>query len=115
MEPGWRSAGAARQPAKSNVAYAAAMAGVIAMTRHIAMEVASSGVRINCVAPSAILNERMCGAMSNDAIAALGETFPLRRVGEPNDVAEAALYLASESSGWVTGTVLDVAGGKIMV
>jgi NAD(P)-dependent dehydrogenase (short-subunit alcohol dehydrogenase family) len=53
--------------------------------------------------------------MSSEAIAALGETFPLRRVGQPRDVADAALWLASGSAGWDTGQVIDVAGGKIMV
>ena len=106
---------AARQPAKSNVAYAAAKAGVVAMTRHIASEIGPSGVRLNCLAPSAVLNERMQANMSPEAIAALGESFPLRRVGEPRDVADAALWLASEGAGWITGQVIDVAGGKIMV
>jgi 3-oxoacyl-[acyl-carrier protein] reductase len=106
---------AARQPARSNVAYAAAKAGVIALTRHIANELGPHGIRVNCIAPSAIVNERMQSTMTDDAIAAVGQTFPLRRIGQPSDVAGAALYLASESSGWVTGTVLDVAGGKIMV
>jgi 3-oxoacyl-[acyl-carrier protein] reductase len=88
---------------------------VIALTRHIAKEVGPRGVRVNCVAPSAIVNERMRRAMSDDAMAALGRSFPLRRVGHAGDVADAALYLASASAGWVTGVVLDVAGGKIMV
>jgi 3-oxoacyl-[acyl-carrier protein] reductase len=106
---------AARQPARSNVGYAAAKAGVIATTRHLANELGPCGIRVNCIAPSAVVNERMSAAMTDEAITALGKTFPLRRVGQPSDVAEAALYLASDSAGWITGVVLDVAGGKIMV
>ena len=90
---------AARQPARSNIAYAAAKAGVIAFTRHLATEVGPCGVRVNCIAPSAIVNERMRAAMSDDAIDALGRTVPLRRVGQPEDVAEAALYLSSQVPG----------------
>ncbi|HEY4132473.1 MAG TPA: SDR family NAD(P)-dependent oxidoreductase [Gemmatimonadaceae bacterium] len=106
---------AARQPALSSAAYAAAKGGVITLTRHLAREYGPSGIRVNCIAPSAILNERMESALSSDQIAEVGRSFPLGRVGQPEDVAEAALYLASDTSSWVTGVVLDVAGGKIMV
>jgi NAD(P)-dependent dehydrogenase (short-subunit alcohol dehydrogenase family) len=106
---------AARQPARSNAAYAAAKAGVITLTRHVANEIGKSGVRLNCLAPSAVVNERMQASMTDDAIASLGATFPLGRVGQPDDVANAALFLASDGAGWITGQVLDIAGGKIMV
>jgi len=106
---------AARQPAKSNAAYAAAKAGVIALTRHLASELGPRAIRVNCISPSAVLNERMEAHMDDAAIDALGKSFPLGRIGRPDDVANAAMYLASESSGWITGAVLDVAGGKIMV
>lgn len=108
------SSAAAREPAPSNVAYAAAKVGVIALTQHLAKELGPHGIRVNCIAPAAVVNERMRGTMTEDAIAALGDTFPLGRVGQPEDVAEAALYLASMSASWVTGVVLDVAGGKVM-
>jgi 3-oxoacyl-[acyl-carrier protein] reductase len=106
---------AARQPAKSSAAYAAAKAGVIAFTRHLAMEVASSGVRVNCLAPSAVENEKMRAWMSEDERRALGASLPLGRIGQPHDVAAAALFLASGAASWITGVTLDVAGGKIMV
>jgi 3-oxoacyl-[acyl-carrier protein] reductase len=106
---------AARQPALSNAAYAAAKGGVITLTRHLAREYGANGIRVNCIAPSAVVNERMESVMSPEQIADVGRSFPLGRVGQPEDVAEAALYLASDSAAWVTGIVLDVAGGKIMV
>ncbi len=106
---------AARVPSRSNAAYAAAKAGVVAFTRHLANELGPCGVRVNCVSPSAVRNERMRAAMTEHQMAELGASFPLGRVGEPDDVAEAALYLASDSAGWVTGVVLDVAGGGVMV
>ncbi len=107
------SSAAARQPAQSCAAYAAAKAGVIAFTRHLAREVAP--VRVNCVAPWAIENDRMRRWMTEQERHQLGAEFPLGRIGQPEDVAAAALFLASEASSWTTGIVLDVAGGKIMV
>jgi 3-oxoacyl-[acyl-carrier protein] reductase len=78
-------------------------------------EFAKDGVRVNCLAPSAIENDRMRTWMSEAERAALGATFPLGRIGQPEDVAAAALFLASSASSWMTGVTLDVAGGKVMV
>ena len=103
---------AARQPARSSAAYAAAKGAVVTLTRHIAAEVAPSGVRINCLAPSAIVTEKLAAAPQQvrDDLAA---GFPLRRLGLPDDVVSAALFLLSDASGWITGATLDIAGGKI--
>ena len=109
------SSAAARQAAQSSAAYAAAKAGVIAFTRHLAGEVAASGVRVNCVAPSAIENERMRTWTTEEQRRQLGASFPLGRIGQPEDVAAAALFLASDASSWITGITLDIAGGKTML
>ena len=109
------SSAAARQPAKSSAAYAAAKAGVIAFTRHLASEFAKDGIRVNCLAPSAIENDKMRTWVSEDDRKALASAFPLGRLGQPEDIANASLFLASSASSWITGVTLDVAGGKIMV
>lgn len=106
---------AARQAAQSAAAYAAAKAGVVAFTRHLAGEMATRGIRANCIAPSATENDKMRTWMTAEQRAALGASFPLRRIGQPDDVAAAALFLASDASSWITGVTLDVSGGKIMV
>lgn len=106
---------AARQAAQSSAAYAAAKAGVVALTRHLAGEYAGRGIRFNCLAPSAIENDRMRNWMSAEQREALGRSFPLGRLGQPADVAAAALFLASDASSWITGATLDVAGGKVML
>jgi 3-oxoacyl-[acyl-carrier protein] reductase len=106
---------AARQAAQSNAAYAAAKAGVIAFTRHLAAEMGPHGIRVNCVAPSAVENERMRTWTTEDQRQELAASFPLRRIGRPEDVAAAALFLASDASAWITGVTLDIAGGKIML
>jgi len=109
------SSAAARQPAQSSAAYAAAKAGVIAFSRHLASEVAEQGIRVNCLAPAAVENDKMRQHLPADRRAALDASFPLGRIGQPNDVAAAALFLASPASSWISGITLDVAGGKIMI
>jgi 3-oxoacyl-[acyl-carrier protein] reductase len=109
------SSSAGRQPARSSAAYAAAKAGVVAFTRHLANEIAPNGVRVNCLAPSSIETERLRTWTMEDVRRQLAESFPLRRIGRPEDVADAALFLASDASSWITGITLDIAGGKIMI
>lgn len=109
------SSSAARQPARTSAAYAAAKAGVIAFTRQLATETASAGIRVNCLAPGSTENERMRTAMNDQQRAQLAESFPLRRIAQPADIANAAAFLASDAAGWITGITLDVAGGQIML
>lgn len=95
--------------------YAASKAAVIAFTRHVAKEVGKYGVRVNCVAPATVLTDRIRGLMSESRRAELAAMSPLGRMGDPEDVALATLFLASDSSCWLTGLTLDVAGGRIML
>ena len=106
---------AARQAAKSSAAYAAAKGGVITFSRHLAGEYADQGIRVNCLAPSAVEDDRMRRWMTQQQRDELGASFPLRRIGQPGDVASAALFLASSASSWITGLTLDVSGGKVML
>jgi 3-oxoacyl-[acyl-carrier protein] reductase len=109
------SSAAARQAAKSSAAYAAAKSGVIAFSRHLAGEFAEDGIRVNCVAPSAIENDHLRSWVPAAQRRELAAAFPLGRLGQPDDVAAAALFLASSASSWITGVTLDIAGGKIML
>lgn len=97
------------------VAYDAAKAGVQALTKHVAAEVAGDGVRVNCLAPASVRIERTAEWMSPDLIQAVAALHPLGRIGEVSDVAGAALFFASEQSSWLTGLTLDVAGGRTML
>lgn len=107
---------AARLPhPEAPLAYAAAKAGVVSLTRNVAMQVARHAVRVNCLAPSAILNDRMRQVMSEEQQQHLAASFPLGRLGQAGDVAQATLFLASDASSWITGITLDVAGGKVML
>ena len=105
---------AGRQAGLASPAYAAAKAGVVMLTGHLARELGPHGIRINCVAPSAIMNERLARA-PEAVLRDLAASFPLRRIGTADDVAAATLYLASEASSWITGVTIDIAGGRIIV
>ncbi|MCP2311939.1 SDR family NAD(P)-dependent oxidoreductase [Kitasatospora paracochleata] len=106
---------AGRMPGGSGAAYAAAKAGVLMFTRHLAAEVAGRGVRVNAIAPGAVRTERTAALMGPEVERKVAALHPLGRLGEPADVAGAALFLASDASGWITGQTLDVSGGRVMV
>lgn len=109
------SSAAARRPdARSPAAYAAAKAGIELLTQDLAAQVGPYGVRVNCVAPETILTERNQQMIPPDVKAALVETHPIRRLGTVDDVAQAVLFLVTQRSAWVTGIVLDVAGGSVL-
>jgi 3-oxoacyl-[acyl-carrier protein] reductase len=85
------------------------------LMRHLAQELGPFGVRANAIAPSIVRNEKIDKFMPLEIQAKAADSLPLRRIGAPVDVAHAALFLASEASSWITGQVLDVNGGKVMI
>ncbi|HXG07149.1 MAG TPA: SDR family oxidoreductase [Nitrososphaera sp.] len=92
--------------------YGATKAGVIMFTRSIAVEYGQYKIRCNCVAPSTIRSSLIEPYLQDEeAKRVLESTFPLRRIGEPEDIAGAVAYLCSDDSKWVTGTVMMVDGG----
>jgi 3-oxoacyl-[acyl-carrier protein] reductase len=105
------SAAGHRPHSRSPVAYAAAKAGIELFTRDLALQAGPFGIRANCIAPETILTERNLQQIPEALRQSLIEMHPIRRLGVPDDVAGAALFLASEDSGWITGMVLDVSGG----
>jgi 3-oxoacyl-[acyl-carrier protein] reductase len=108
------SSTAGRRPGGANIAYAAAKAGVVMYTQHLANEVGRHGIRVNCLAPSAVLNDRMRQYMSAEQLEELAAGYPLGRLGHPDDIAQAVLYLASDASSWITGVTLDLTGGRVV-
>jgi 3-oxoacyl-[acyl-carrier protein] reductase len=95
--------------------YAAAKAGIMALSRHAALELGPHGVRVNILAPATILSERVKRNMDEERLASIAEMSPLGTIGVPEDPALAALFLASDSARWMTGVTVDVAGGRIMM
>ena len=90
--------------------YAAAKAGVIALTKVLAKELARRRITANAVAPG-IIQTTMIGDIKPDVLEGYLKQIPIGRLGKPEDVANAVLFLASEDSGYVTGQVLPVTGG----
>jgi NAD(P)-dependent dehydrogenase (short-subunit alcohol dehydrogenase family) len=99
----------------TQAAYAAAKAGVIMFTRHLALEVGAHGVRANCVAPGTTMSARIERVMTPEAIEVTTAMSPLGRLGQPVDTANATLFLLSEASSWLTGVTIDVTGGRVML
>jgi 3-oxoacyl-[acyl-carrier protein] reductase len=95
--------------------YAAAKAGVIQYTRHIAKELGPHGIRVNAIAPATVRSDRIDRIMDAEAQAKVAAMSPLGRIGTPEDCALATLFLVSDSASWLTGVTLDVAGGRIML
>jgi 3-oxoacyl-[acyl-carrier protein] reductase len=94
--------------------YAAAKAGMIGMSKSLAREVASRGITVNCIAPGFITTP-MTEALNEKQTAGIKEAIPAQKFGSPDDVAAAAVYLASLEAGYVTGATLHVNGGLVMV
>lgn len=110
------SSAAARRPTVgSPIAYAAAKAGVELLTKEIALQAGPSGIRVNCLAPETILTERNLQQIPPAIQDELRQAHPIQRLGTPEDIADAALFLASEHSAWISGVTLDIAGGSVLV
>lgn len=104
--------GATGNPGQAN--YAAAKAGLVGMTKSIAYEVASRGITANAVAPGFIATA-MTDKLSDDQKAKINTQIPANRMGLPEEIAAAVLYLASNEAGYVTGSTLHVNGGMAML
>ncbi|MFC1821368.1 3-oxoacyl-[acyl-carrier-protein] reductase [Thermodesulfobacteriota bacterium] len=93
--------------------YAASKAGILGFTKTVAREAAARGITVNAVAPGYI-NTEMTAVLSEDVKKAFMQQIPLRKMGEPEDVAEAVFWLCSDAAGYITGQVLHVSGGLFM-
>jgi 3-oxoacyl-[acyl-carrier protein] reductase len=94
--------------------YAAAKAGIVGFTRHLALEVAAEGITVNAVAPGTTATDRVLKARTPQQTQRVAESIPVRRLGEPREIAEAVVFLASDGAAFITGATLDVNGGQAM-
>jgi len=110
------SSAAARRPTpQSPRAYAVAQAAIEVLTKQLAAQAGPEGIRVNCIAPETILTERNQQQIPEAIQEQLRQSHPIQRLGTPDDVAHAALFLASDHSSWISGTTLDIAGGSVLI
>lgn len=104
--------GATGNPGQGN--YAAAKAGLVGMSKSLAFEVVSRGITVNCIAPG-FIQTAMTDKLNDDQKGRILTQIPAGRMGRPDEIAAAALYLSSDEAGYVTGTTLHVNGGMAML
>ncbi len=104
--------GVTGNPGQAN--YAASKAGMIGLSKSLAQEVASRNVTVNCIAPG-FIETAMTDALNEEQRAAILSRIPAGQMGAPEDIAAAALYLASDEAGYVTGQTIHVNGGMAMI
>ena len=98
-----------------NEAYSAAKAGLVSLTRSIAVQFGGNGIRCNAVAPGTVATEYWEHRKERDPLVfeKAAQWYPLGRIGRPGDVAESVMFLASDAASWITGIVLPVEGGLL--
>jgi NAD(P)-dependent dehydrogenase (short-subunit alcohol dehydrogenase family) len=109
------SSGRAIQPAPRGAAYSASKAGIIALTRTLAFEWAPDNIRVNCLVPGISDTAQPRQDMTDEQLQAAAQRVPLRRLGQPADMAAAVAFLLSDEAAYITGQCLAVNGGAIMM
>jgi 3-oxoacyl-[acyl-carrier protein] reductase len=104
--------GVVGNPGQAN--YVASKAGLIGMSKSIAMEVGSRGITVNCVAPG-FIKSAMTDVLTEDQKTRILQNIPIGKMGTPEDIANAVAFLASEEAGYITGQTLHVNGGMAMI
>ena len=99
--------------ASNEVAYSASKAGVIGLTKALAKEVGPSNIQVNCIAPGIVMTD-MISDYSLDELNAITDQIPLGRIGSTNDIADLALFLASDSANYITGQIFSPNGGWVI-
>jgi NAD(P)-dependent dehydrogenase (short-subunit alcohol dehydrogenase family) len=108
------TSGAAYRGSPRGVHYCASKGGVVSMTRQMALELAPHRIRVNAVAPGLTDTAQPRYGMGEEEIAAAGRAIPLGRIAEPEEIARAAVFLASDAAGFITGQCLHVNGGSYL-
>jgi len=103
---------APRSAETGNALYSASKAAVIAYSKCLSLELAPRQIRVNCISPAMVWTELALNGATKEELEHDQATYPLRRYGKPEDVANVAVYLLSDASSWVTGSNVEITGGK---
>lgn len=95
-----------------NALYSASKAAVIAYAKCLSLELAPRQIRVNCISPAMVWTDLALNGATKDELEQDQATYPLKRYGKPEDVANAAVYLLSDASSWMTGSNVEITGGK---
>lgn len=95
-----------------NALYSASKAAVIAYAKCLSLELAPRQIRVNCISPAMVWTDLALNGATKEELEQDQATYPLKRYGKPEDVANAAVYLLSDASSWMTGTNVEITGGK---
>ena len=95
--------------------YTSAKAGILGFTRHLAKEVAEYGITVNSVCPGLIDTEMVQSTISYELSQKYANSFPIKRLGKPSEVADLVNFLVSDKASYITGASLDINGGDLMI
>lgn len=103
---------AAKYPSVGNAAYSASKGGIISYSKCLGLELASRQIRVNCICPGMVWTDLIIqGVFTKEVLEEAQLKYPLKRYGNPEDIAYLAVYLLSDASNWMTGSCIDISGG----
>jgi NAD(P)-dependent dehydrogenase (short-subunit alcohol dehydrogenase family) len=103
---------AAQYPSVGNAVYSASKGAILAYSKCLGLELASKQIRVNCVSPGMVMTDFVAkSGLEEDVMEGIGNKYPLKRYGKPEDVANLVVYLLSDASQWMTGSCIDIDGG----
>jgi NAD(P)-dependent dehydrogenase (short-subunit alcohol dehydrogenase family) len=102
---------AAEMPSVGNAVYSASKGAIISYAKCLALELAPRKVRVNCICPAMVWTDLALTGASHEQLEEAEQRYPLKRYGQPEDIAYLAVYMLSDVSAWMTGSCVDITGG----
>lgn len=106
---------AATMPTAGNAVYSASKAAMVAYAKCLALELAPRQIRVNCISPTMVWTDLALVGATTEQLAEAEKQYPLKRYGQPQDIAHLAVYMLSDASGWMTGSDVQITGGSQML